>query len=69
VPLIGIAKVFCTENCLDVARKAMHLVGGMSYRKGHPLERLYRDAAAGPFQPLTEEQTYMVIGDTELAGD
>ena len=69
VPLIGIAKVFCTENCLDVARKAMHLVGGMSYRKGHPLERLYRDAAAGPFQPLTEEQTYMVIGDVELAGD
>src|SRR5437764_1374269 len=43
VPLIGIAKVFCTENCLDVTRKAMHLVGGMSYRKGHPLERLFRD--------------------------
>jgi alkylation response protein AidB-like acyl-CoA dehydrogenase len=69
VPLIGIAKVFCTENCLDVTRKAMHLVGGMSYRKGHPLERLYRDAAAGPFQPLTEEQTYMVIGGLELGGD
>jgi alkylation response protein AidB-like acyl-CoA dehydrogenase len=66
VPLIGIAKVFATENCLDVVRKAMHLVGGSSYRKGHPLERLYRDAAAGPFQPLTEEQTYMYIGGVEL---
>lgn len=67
MPLIGLAKVVSTENCLDVVRDAMRLVGGASFRRGHPLERLYRDAAAGPFQPLTSDQTYSYFGGYELA--
>ncbi|MGH9000150.1 MAG: acyl-CoA dehydrogenase family protein [Acidimicrobiia bacterium] len=67
--LIGVAKVFSTENCIEVAHKAMRLVGGMSYRRGHPLEKLYRDAAAGPYQPLTADQTYMYFGRLELGSD
>jgi alkylation response protein AidB-like acyl-CoA dehydrogenase len=64
--LIGMAKVFSTENAAHVTHKAMRLVGGASYRRGHVLEKLYRDAAAGPFQPLTEDQTYMYMGRLEL---
>jgi alkylation response protein AidB-like acyl-CoA dehydrogenase len=67
--LIGIAKVFSTENAVHVTHKAMRLVGGMSFRRGHILEKLYRDAAAGPFQPLTEDQTYMYLGRLELASE
>lgn len=64
--LIGMAKVFSTENAAHVTHKAMRLVGGACYRRGHILEKLYRDAAAGPFQPLTEDQTYMYMGRLEL---
>src|SRR5205823_6332982 len=64
--LIGMAKVFSTENAAHVTHKAMRLVGGASYRRGHILEKLYRDAAAGPFQPLTEDQTYTYMGRLEL---
>lgn len=68
-PMIAVAKVRSTESTLDVIRKAMHLVGGSSFRRGHPLERLYRDAASGSFQPLTEEQTYSAIGALQLGGE
>jgi alkylation response protein AidB-like acyl-CoA dehydrogenase len=44
----------------------MRLVGGNSYRRGHILERLFRDARSGPFHPLTTDQTFEYVGMAEL---
>jgi alkylation response protein AidB-like acyl-CoA dehydrogenase len=44
----------------------MRLVGGSTFRRGHVLERLYRDSRSGPFQPMTTDQTYDHLGKFEL---
>ncbi|MGQ0843775.1 MAG: acyl-CoA dehydrogenase family protein [Sporichthyaceae bacterium] len=67
VPYIGVAKIAVAENVLWMAKKAMSLVGGSSFRKGTVFERFYRDAAASMFQPLNADQTYTYIGEYLLA--
>jgi alkylation response protein AidB-like acyl-CoA dehydrogenase len=64
--LLEVPKVVCTENALKVVDTGMRLLGGGSYRRGHILERLFRDARSGPFHPLTTDQTLEYIGMTEL---
>jgi hypothetical protein len=44
----------------------MRLIGGSTFRRGHVLERLYRDSRSGPFQPMTTDQTYDHLGKFEL---
>jgi alkylation response protein AidB-like acyl-CoA dehydrogenase len=68
-PYIGLAKTFITDNVLDMARRAMSMVGGSSFRKGTIFERLYRDAAASMFQPLNADQSRTYIGECLLAPD
>jgi alkylation response protein AidB-like acyl-CoA dehydrogenase len=41
------AKLFATDACIDVCRRAMLLCGGMGYSDAHPVERMMRDALAG----------------------
>jgi alkylation response protein AidB-like acyl-CoA dehydrogenase len=64
--LLEVPKVTCTENALKVVDTGMRLIGGGSYRRGHVLERLFRDARSGPFHPLTTDQTLEYIGMAEL---
>ena len=64
---LEIPKVVATENAIKVVDIAMRLVGGGSFRRGHILERLYRDARSGPFHPLTTDQTLELLGATALA--
>jgi alkylation response protein AidB-like acyl-CoA dehydrogenase len=66
-PYIGLAKTFIADNVLDMARHAMSMVGGSSFRKGTIFERLYRDAAASLFQPLNADQSRTYIGEYLLA--
>jgi alkylation response protein AidB-like acyl-CoA dehydrogenase len=66
IPQIDIAKVVATENALSVVDQGMRLVGGSAFRRGHVLERLYRDARSGPFQPITTDQVYDLMGRSEL---
>lgn len=66
IPQIDIAKVVATENALEVVDRGMRLVGGSAFRRGHDLERLYRDARSGPFQPLTTDHVFDVLGRSEL---
>jgi len=63
---LEIPKVTATENAIKVVDIAMRLVGGGSYRRGHNLERLYRDVRSGPFHPLTTDQTLELLGQVEL---
>jgi alkylation response protein AidB-like acyl-CoA dehydrogenase len=64
--LIDVVKVVTTGNAQFVSSNAMRLVGGSTFRRGHVLERLYRDARSGQFQPLTTDATYDHLGKFEL---
>jgi alkylation response protein AidB-like acyl-CoA dehydrogenase len=64
--MLEVPKVLATENAIKVTQTAGRLIGGMSYRRGHILERLHRDARSGPFHPLTTDQTLEYIGRAEL---
>jgi alkylation response protein AidB-like acyl-CoA dehydrogenase len=68
-PYIGLAKTFIADNVMHMARHAMSMVGGSSFRKGTIFERLYRDAAASMFQPLNADQSRTYIGEYLLAPD
>jgi alkylation response protein AidB-like acyl-CoA dehydrogenase len=64
--MLEVPKVTATENAIELTHAAGRLVGGMSYRRGHILERLFRDARSGPFHPLTTDQTLEYLGRAEL---
>jgi len=63
---LDVGKVTATETAVEVTDAALRLVGGRAYRRGHVLERLYRDARAGPFHPLTTDQAYDRLGRAAL---
>jgi alkylation response protein AidB-like acyl-CoA dehydrogenase len=59
-------KVVTTEAAMSVTDEAFRLVGGSSFRRGHVLERLYRDARAGYLHSFTTNQLYDYLGRYEL---
>lgn len=63
---LEIPKVVATEHAIKVVDLGMRLVGGGSFRRGHILERLYRDARSGPFHPLTTDQALALLGRKAL---
>jgi alkylation response protein AidB-like acyl-CoA dehydrogenase len=54
------------EEAVAITDIAMETVGGASYFRTSPLERLYRDARAGKFHPLTPENTLLYAGRVAL---
>ena len=54
------------EDAVTVTDLAMEVVGGASFYRSSPLERLYRDARAGKFHPLTPEATLTYAGRLAL---
>ena len=50
------AKAFCNPLGFEVANKALQVVGGRGYLRGHPAERLVRDARAGDLMAPTGQQ-------------
>jgi alkylation response protein AidB-like acyl-CoA dehydrogenase len=40
----GMAKLFASETCFEVATDALRVFGGYGYSKEYPVEQLYRDA-------------------------
>jgi alkylation response protein AidB-like acyl-CoA dehydrogenase len=63
---LEVAKLTATENAIEVVDLGIRAVGGSAYRRGHVLERLYRDVRSGPFHPLTTDQIYDHAGRYEL---
>ena len=57
----GMAKLFASETCLEVAVDAMRLHGGYGYIKDYPVERYYRDAPLMVLGEGTNEIQKLVI--------
>lgn len=63
---ISIAKIAATEAAIKVSDIAMRLTGGGAIRKGNALERAFRDARAGIYQPLAGDIVYETLGKSQL---
>jgi alkylation response protein AidB-like acyl-CoA dehydrogenase len=64
---IGMAKYLCTNAACAVTEKALRVAGGFSLTKGLPLERYFRDARGGLFQPPQDDLALGQIGRAALA--
>jgi alkylation response protein AidB-like acyl-CoA dehydrogenase len=57
----GMAKLFASEACLEVATEAMRVLGGYGYTEEFPVERFYRDAPLMIIGEGTNEIQRLVI--------
>ncbi|MBI4515866.1 MAG: acyl-CoA dehydrogenase family protein [Deltaproteobacteria bacterium] len=57
----GMAKLFASETCLEVATEAMRVLGGYGYTQEFPVERFYRDAPLMIIGEGTNEIQRLVI--------
>jgi butyryl-CoA dehydrogenase len=57
----GMAKLFCSEMCLQVVTDALRVHGGYGYSAEYPIERLYRDAPLLVVGEGTNEVQRLVI--------
>jgi alkylation response protein AidB-like acyl-CoA dehydrogenase len=57
----GMAKLFASETCLEVATEAMRILGGYGYTTAFPIERYYRDAPLLVIGEGTNEIQRLVI--------
>ena len=58
----AIAKQVCVTGAPQVVDHAMSIVGGQSYFRKFPLERMQRDVRAGPFHPFSVDDTLELLG-------
>ncbi|GGQ43245.1 acyl-CoA dehydrogenase family protein [Couchioplanes azureus] len=63
------AKLVAGTTAAEVAASMLEAAGTSAMRRGHPLERLYRDARAGSLQPATSDVCADWLGVAALGGD
>lgn len=63
------AKLLAGTTAVEVAASMLEAAGTSAMRRGHPLERLYRDARAGSLQPATSDVCADWLGVEVLGGD
>lgn len=63
------AKLLAGEVAAEVAASMLEAAGTSATRRGHPLERLYRDARCGSLQPATSDVCADWLGIAALGGD
>jgi len=63
------AKLLAGTTAADVAASMLEAAGTSATRRGHPLERLYRDARCGSLQPATSDVCADWLGVSVLGGD
>ena len=61
-------KTNVANACIQSLHEAMQAVGGQSFYKTNPVERLFRDVQAAQFHPLPEFEQYLFTG-TRLLKD
>ncbi|PHQ45303.1 acyl-CoA dehydrogenase [Halorubrum sp. C3] len=62
----SMAKLFASENAVDVADDAIQVFGGAGYVSDHPVERYYRDARITKIYEGTSEIQRNIISDQVL---
>jgi alkylation response protein AidB-like acyl-CoA dehydrogenase len=67
-PHVAAAKHLVTNTACAVTEKALRVAGGFSLTRSLPLERHFRDARGGLFQPPQDDLALSYIGRTVLAG-
>jgi butyryl-CoA dehydrogenase len=60
------AKLFASEACMNIATKAIQILGGNGYTKEYPVERHFRDAKITEIYEGTSEIQRLVIAANEL---
>jgi len=63
------AKLLAGTTAMDVAESMVEAAGTSATRRGHPLERLFRDARCGSLQPATSDVCADWLGIAALGGD
>jgi alkylation response protein AidB-like acyl-CoA dehydrogenase len=63
------AKLLAGTTAMDVAASMLEASGTSASRRGHPLERLFRDARCGSLQPATSDVCADWLGTATLGGD
>nr|BFE67369.1 acyl-CoA dehydrogenase family protein [Actinoplanes digitatis] len=63
------AKLVAGTTAAEVAASMLEAAGTSAMRRGHPLERIYRDARAGSLQPATSDVCADWLGVEALGGD
>lgn len=66
-PSIAAAKYLCTNAACSVTETALRVAGGFSMTRALPLERYFRDARGGLFQPPQDDLALGMIGRAALA--
>jgi alkylation response protein AidB-like acyl-CoA dehydrogenase len=56
------ARMIAIENSVKAVDLALRAVGGASYFKRLPLERLYRDVRAGLYHPFDTDESLEFLG-------
>jgi alkylation response protein AidB-like acyl-CoA dehydrogenase len=63
------AKLLAGETAMTVAASMLEAAGTSATRRGHPLERIFRDARCGSLQPATSDVCADWLGAAELGLD
>jgi alkylation response protein AidB-like acyl-CoA dehydrogenase len=63
------AKLIAGTTAAEVAASMLEAAGTSAMRRGHPLERLYRDARCGSLQPATSDVCADWLGVEAIGGD
>jgi alkylation response protein AidB-like acyl-CoA dehydrogenase len=63
------AKYLAGTTAMEVAASMLEAAGTSATRRGHPLERLFRDARCGSLQPATSDVCADWLGVATLGGD
>ena len=65
----GHNELAANATAADVAASMLEAAGTSATRRGHPLERLFRDARCGSLQPATSDVCADWLGVAALGGD
>lgn len=67
LPLLGTAKYVVTNRAVEIADKAMRVVGGAGLARAHPVQRYYRDVRAGLHHPPMDDVALTTLARAALA--
>ena len=63
---VNLAKYVVCQNAIQITEKAMKIVGGRSLSRGNKLERLFRDAQCGAFNPPQDDMVIELLAASVL---